>query len=388
MKKYFLFIIFFFNVLAGYSQERQSLKLSHSEVETLFLKNNLQLIAERFNIDIADAAIAQAKLWDNPTLSASNFNLWSTKSQQNEIKDVATSSFIKNTQFSIELSQLIQTANKRNKLVRREKVSKEIAMQEFEDILRGLKAELRKSIYELQYLQTYLSILLNQHQSVNQIVESYEKQVKQGNLAKSELLRLQSSLLELENEINTTQFDLTEQEKNLKILLDIDPLTHVEITGNRDIEKNPTSIILSDLLFTADEIRPDMKRQKLQTQYHQKTLDYEKSLRVPDITLNASYDRYGGVWKDFVGFGVSIDLPLFNRNQGNIRTARMKMEQSIYLAQQQQNTMHHEIAAAYNSYLHAYNFYKRIEDNSLLPELDCMLEIYAKNLLNRNISML
>ncbi|MDR2947739.1 MAG: TolC family protein [Prevotella sp.] len=390
MKKYSLFILLFFNILAGYSQEQQSqsLKLSREEIEVLFLKNNLQLIAEKFNIDIADAAIVQARLWDNPTLSIEGMNLWSTKSQRDEIEDMVTSSFVKNTEFSIELSQLILTANKRGKLIRREKVSKEIARQEFEKILRGLKAELRKSIYETQYLQAYLNILMNQRQSVNQLVESHRKQVLQGNIAKSELLRLQSSLLDLENEINDTQLDLEEQRKTLKILLNIDPFTHIEVADDPDTEKNPDNIILSDLLYIADESRPDMKQYKLQTQYYQRSLDYEKSQRIPNINISASYDRYGGVWKDFVGFGVSIDLPFFNRNQGNIKAAKLSIDQSQYLSQQQHSIIRHEITTAYNSYLHTYNFYKKIENNSLFSELDGMLDVYTKNLQYRNIGML
>jgi cobalt-zinc-cadmium efflux system outer membrane protein len=44
-------------------------------------------------------------------------------------------------------------------LVNREKISKEMAVSEFEEVLRGLKTELRNSIYELEYLQTYKKTL-------------------------------------------------------------------------------------------------------------------------------------------------------------------------------------------------------------------------------------
>jgi len=388
MKKYLLAILLFFNILTNNAQQKEILNLNLEQIESLFLTNNLELIATKYNISIADAAISQAKLWDNPSLSISDVNLWSTKSQRDAISDIASSSFVKNTEFSIELSQLIQTANKRGKLVRREKVSKEIAVQEFEEVLRGLKIELRKTVFEIQYSQFYLKILNNQQKSINQLVESYKKQVQQGNIARNELLRLQSSLLELENEINETQSDLNEQSKTLKILLNIPPLTDIYINDNQETGKAPDSLILSGLLDKAEEQRPDMKMYKLQTQLHQKSLDYEKSLRIPDLTISAAYDRYGGVWKDFIGLGVSIDLPFFNRNQGNIKAAKLNIEQSRYIEQQQQNTIRHEIVAAYNNYIYAYNFYKKINDDSLLPELDSMLEAYTKNLINRNISML
>ncbi|WP_242052464.1 TolC family protein [Dysgonomonas sp. GY75] len=391
MKKYLYLLLLIFSGLSLFAQEDKSIKLTVGEVESLFLSNNLQLIATRFDVDIADAAIAQAKLWDNPNLSVSDVNLWSTRSQRNGESEVIPplfGSFAKNTEFSIELSQLIQTANKRWKLVNREKVSKEIALQEFEEVLRGLKVELRNSVYEIQYSQAYLAILTNQRESLSRLIESHKKQVSQGNIAKNELLRLQSSFLELENEINEVLSDLNEQQKTLKVLLNVDPFTNLEIEEDGIPQKSPDSILLARLMELAEESRPDMKLYKLQTQYHEKSLAYEKSLRVPDLTISANYDRYGGVWKDFIGFGVSVDLPFFNRNQGNIRAARISRDQSLYLARQQQNVIQHEVAASYNNYVYTYAFYKKINDDSLLPELDNMLDTYTKNLQNRNINML
>lgn len=385
MKKLFSILITFILSSNIFAQQQQVLMLNLKQIEKLFLKQNLQLIAERMNVDIADAQISQAKLWDNPELTISSVNLWSTKSQREEME---MNAFPKNTQFSIELSQLIQTANKRNKLINREKASKEITFYNFEEVLRGLKVGLRRSINELIYLQSYTLVLINQEQSLNQLIEVYKRQQAKGNIAKTELLRLQSSLLDLENEINDITKELNEQQKSLKVLLNIDPNIVIYIENANCKTVNPDNIPLAKLLQTATESRPDIKVQQLETQYHEKSLNYEKSLRIPDITLSANFDRYGGLWKDFIGFGVSFDLPVFNRNQGNIKAARISRDQSQYLNQELQNLARHEIAEALLNYTQAFDFYKRINENDLLSELDGMLDIYTKNLLNKNISML
>lgn len=390
MKKY-LFFLFSVLSLSIFGQEIQTVRLSGEQVEAIFLQQNLELIAERMNIDIADADIVQAKLWENPELSISSVNLWSTKNQREGLDEPIPplfGSFARNTQFTVELSQLIQTANKRNKLINREKVSKEIAIQEFEVVLRGLKVELRKSISEILYSQSYLKVLINQEQSLDQLITAYQSQVKQGNISRNELLRLQSSSLELENEINETKEELNEQIKILKTLLNAEPFVVIEIEDTKHNTADPANLSLANLLQTAFESRPDIKRQKLETQYHEKSLSYEKSLRVPDITLNAEYDRFGGVWKDYVGFGVSFSLPFLNRNQGGIKAARVSRDQSQYMVQQQQNIARHEIAEVFSNYTQAYNFYNKISQNDLLAELDSMLDVYTKNLLNKNISML
>lgn len=386
MKKYlFLVIIGFFFIQNAFAQEQQILKLTPEQVETVFLRQNLELIAEQMNIDLADAEIVQAKLWDNPELSISSVNLWSTENQRKELE---MGSFPKNTQFSIALSQLIQTANKRGKLINREKVSREITVREFEEVLRGLKVELRKLIHEMEYLQSYQQILYNQQRSLEQLIAAYSKQMLQGNIAKSELLRLQSSSLELENEKNELQTDLNAQQKELKSLLNVDPFVWIKIEKDSKELINPDHLSLANLLEQATESRPDLKRQQLQVRYYEKALTYEKSQRIPDMTLNADYDRQGGVWKDFVGFGVSFDLPFLNRNQGNIKAAKINRDRSEYLARQQQNKAQHEVVEAFSNYVQAYRFYKKTHENELLTELDSMLDIYTKNLLNKNISML
>ena len=389
MKKSLFTLLGIFFIGSVYTQEQQILSLTSEQIEALFLQQNLQLIAEKMNVDIADAAIAQAKLWDNPELSIGEVGFWSTEKQRKgETVPPLFSSSGQNTQFTVELSQMILTANKRGKRVGMEKTSKEIVIQEFEETLWGLKTELRKLIHELLYLQSYKEVILNQAQSIELLIAAYKKQVEQGNIAKTELLRLQSEYLELENEKNEISISLNEQQKWLKSLLNATPTVTIRIDDDGTVAGESKLLSLQELLQTAIDSRPDVKRSDLQTQYFKKTLSYEKAMRAPDITLNAAYNRYGGEWKNFVGFGLSFDLPLLNRNQGNIRAAKIGIDQSNYLFQQHKNSVQHEVVEAYQNYTQAYDFYQKISQNELLSELDQMLDSYTKNLLNRNVSML
>ena len=366
---YFILLISFpVNIFALSGEE---LKLTGKEIEAIFLKQNLALIAEKMNISIAEAEIMQTKLWANPELSIGDVNLWTGNEKQ----------------FTLELSQLITTAGKRRKEVAVQRASKEIAVQEFGETLRELKTELRKSVNEIVYSQSYETVLAGQVDVLTKLINAYERQVKNGNLSKAELLRLQSSALEVENELYQLRVELNAQLKTLKSLLSLPPATHIIVFSDTD-NKNTILPPLDDLYSLAAENRPDWKLQKLQTNRLAQTLKLEQARRMPDITLSASYDRYAGLWKDYAGFGVSFDLPVFNRNQGNVRAARLAMEQSQYIEQQVQNKVLNEITEAYGNYEQSLKFYRKISDNELLSELDKMLDVYTKNLLNRNISML
>ena len=365
---------------------QDTLKITIEQAEQRFLQKNLQLLAERYNIAMADAAIVQAKVLNNPTVGVGDINFWNANAA-NEL-EVTPNTFGNRIILSVELEQVIRTARKRKKLIDMEKVSKEIAIQEFESFLLSLKTELRTILHETIYLQSYLNIIKTQQESVEKLVEVYKTNLNRGHIAKSELIRLQSSLIELEAETNETQTTLNNQHKELKVLLNIAPGTPISILPTSVTTKNPDEISPDDLLEMAKSFRPEFLLSDLNIQYHEKSLIYEKAQRSPDIALNLGYDRYGGVWKNFFGIGISLDIPMFDRNQGNIKMAQLSIHQANYSAEYQKNMIQQEVIEFYNNYKMNYRFYQKITDHDFSEDLENMFEVYARNLLSRNISML
>jgi len=364
---------------------QDTLKITIEQAEKQFLEKNLQLLAKRYNIAIVDAAIVQAKVLNNPTIGVGDINFWHPNAAE-EI-EVTPATWGNGIIFSVELEQVIRTAKKRKKLMDLEKVSKEIAIQEFELFLLSLKTELRTILYETIYLQSYLGVMKMQEESINYLVEIHKKQASAGNVAKSELIRLQSSLIELEAEANEIQTELNNQHKKLKVLLNIAPGMEITVLPSDITIKSPDEILLVDLFEMAKNSRPEFLLSDLDIKYYEKLLVYEKAQRLPDIALSLNYDRYGGVWKNFVGIGISLDIPIFDRNQGNIKTAKLNIEQSNYNAEHQKNIIQQEIVEFYNNYKMNYRFYRKHTDSDFSEDLDNMFEVYSRNLLSRNISM-
>jgi len=365
---------------------QEKINITIEEAEKQFLEKNLQLLAERCNISIADAAVVQAKVLNNPTLGVGNINFWNPKAAT-EV-EVTPNSFGNRIIFSVELEQMIRTAGKRKKLVNLEKVSKEIAVQEFEAFLLNLKTELKTILHETIYQQSYLNIIKKQQETIDNLVQVYKNQTAHGNIAKSELIRLQSSLIELESEANEIRTELNKQYKDLKILLNIAPEVEILILPASAVVKNPDEIILTDLLEMAKSSRPEFLLSDLNVKYHEKLLVYEKAQRSPDIALSVNYDRYGGVWKNFVGIGISLDIPVFNRNQGNIKLAKLQLEQSNFNADYQKNAILQEVSEIYDNYKMNYLFYNKLMENDFSEDLETMLEVHSRNFLNKNINML
>src|SRR5690606_7079943 len=133
--------------------------------------------------------------------------------------------------------------------------------------------------------------------------------------------------------------------------------------------------------------RPDYKLALLEENYSNKLLAYEKAQRVPDLTFGMNYDRNGNTMLDFVGIGVSFDLPIFNRNKGNIRKAQISIENAKVQKEQTVLTIENEISLSYKSLQQAIDFLNKIETD-YEADLDLLLENYTKNFTSRNVSML
>jgi len=365
---------------------QDKINITIEEAEKQFLEKNLQLLAERCNISIADAAVVQAKVLNNPTIGVGDINFWNPNAAY-EVES-PPNSFGNRIVFSVELEQMIRTAGKRKKLINLEKVSKEIAVQEFESFLLNLKTELKIILHETVYLQSNLNIISKQQKIIDNLVQVYKNQTVLGNIAKSELIRLQSSLIELETEANEIRTELNKQYKDLKILLNFAPETEILVLPTAAVVKSPDEISLADLLEMAKNSRPEFLLSDLGVKYHEKLFVYEKAQRSPDIALSVNYDRYGGVWKNFVGIGISLDIPVFNRNQGNIKMAKYFLEQSNYYAEEQKSRIRQEVVEIYHNYKMNYLFYNKLMENDFSEDLDNMLEVHSRNFLNRNINML
>lgn len=372
-------------------QAQDTIRLSRQESEAVFLSENLSLLAEKLNIPKAEAAVQQAKLWPNPNLTFDQVNLWATDRQTGgqEVSPPLWDGFGKNQQFAFEIEQLIYTAGKRKKMVALEKVSVDQSKQYFEDLLRNLKIEFRSLLTDLQYIQLQQKALENLFVSVQELTNAYERQLNLQNISKSEYARLKAKELELRKEIHDLQKSSSEVQKELKILLHQNPNSVLVITDEgfeREIEESQI-LFATDFMEQAERTRPDLQLAVLEEDYYSKLYDYEKAQRVPDFSLKAAYDRNGSTMLDFIGFGVSIDLPIFNRNQGNIKIAQLGIEQSKIQTQQVRHKIQSEIFRNTQDLLNAIQLRDQIKKDYDLS-LDELLSAHNKNLKNRNISML
>ncbi len=393
MRILFCIIYIFFCIVCGTGKTlaQDTLELSRQECEAIFLKENLLLIAEKLEVPKAEAAVQQARLWPNPNFTLDQVNLWATKGQTGGQEAVPPlfGSFGRNQQFGFEVQQLIQTARKRSKLVAVEQVNADKAVLGFDELLRNLKVELRKNLTNLQYLQFREEIYFNQLASVNQLLKAYQVQADQGYIARSEVIRLKALGLGINRTISEIARQHNEAQKELKLWLRLAPATLIRVK-DAGFVRNIDSLrryTVAEITEQARLSRPDLQIAALGETHARRLIDYEKAKRVPDLALKGTYDRNGNTMLNFFGFGIVMDLPLFDRNQGNIRQAQIHADQSRKLAEYKSSEVENEIALAYSNLLNALQLASKT-DSAYEAALDDMLLAHTRNFTNRNMSML
>ncbi|SEL81334.1 TolC family protein [Parapedobacter koreensis] len=315
-----------------------TLVMSRAEAEAVFLQRNLQLLAGKLEIDEAKAKVIQAKLWPNPTLSIGEVNLWSNAGA--EALGHLFGTWGNHAQVAVDVEQLIQTAGKRKKLIAIEETGAAIAEQDFEDLLRSLKVEFRTELAQLystqQRLGTYQQVL----GQLQRLLDGYGRQVQQGNVSRSEYLRLKASEVALMKTIDDIRRENGEAQRALKTWMGVGQQETLVLAGEA-LPDIPLAAIRALDAGTVQEWAQahsaELTALQLGATYAERELSYERAQRVPDLTLSAGYDRGGNIMRDFIGVGVSVDLPIFHRNQGHIKAAQYRLEQSLLRAEDKKN---------------------------------------------------
>lgn len=379
MKRLFV-ILFIFTICGLLSAQEVSLRLSLRDAERMFLERNLSLIAERYNIDMAQAQVTQARLFDNPVVSL----------EQNVYNRLNGKyfDFGKDGEAGVEIEQVINIAGQRNKRVRLEKVNKEIAEYQFEEVLRTLRSELNQKFVEVYFLTRSIGIYDKETESLEQLLQAIKEQQGKGNVSLMERARLEALLLSLRTERNEVENNLVRQKGELNLLLNLSAGQEVYLLLDDDILKQ---IDLSAVSFANMSsmlaVRPDLKMAHAEVTAAKANLKLQRSMAAPEFSIKGMYDRAGNFINNYFAVGLSLSVPIFNRNQGNIKSAKLDILQNGKEEEYATEKARMELYAAYHQLQKATELYQS-SNNELEHNFNQLIEGINENFRKRNISML
>ena len=377
-----LLIILLFSSVYGFlhAQETTALQLSLKDAEKIFLERNLSLIAERYNIDMAQAQVTQARLFENPVISL----------EQNVYNRLNGKYFDmgKEGEATAEIEQVINLAGQRNKRVRLERVNKEIAEYQFEEVLRTLRSELNRTFVEICFSTRSIGIYDKEIESLGLLMQATKEQQSKGNISLLESSRLESLLLSLRKEKNELENNLIGLHGELNRLLSLPTGQEVTLLLDDEILKqvDAATVSFTDMSRMLS-VRPDLKMAHANVTAAQANLKLQRSLAAPEFSIKGMYDRAGNFIDNYFAIGASISIPIFNRNQGNIKSAKLDIQQNGKEEEYAIEKARMELHAAYIRLQKAVELYRSSNDE-LEHNFGRLIEGVNENFRKRNISML
>jgi cobalt-zinc-cadmium efflux system outer membrane protein len=357
-----------------------TLSLSLDSAEVLFMQKNYQLLAQRYNIDAQKALVVQAKLFPNP-----NFSI-GTPVYQTETRQFFPTG--NNGEITMELSQVITLAGKRNKQIKLAQSNARLSEYQFFDLVRTLRHTLRSDFFNIYYLMQSAQVYNGEIAALQQLSSAFSEQSDKGYIAEKEALRIKAQLYSLQSEYYDLKERINDLQSEMRLLLQVHSvIINPQVNAASFAKLNPEQYPLKALIDSACDVRPDWNMAKLNTDISQLNYRLQKALRVPDLTFQAAYDQQGSYIHNLYTAGFAIDLPVFDRNKGNIKSAKAMVDYSKAMQEAAQAEMEEQIYSA---------LYKALESDKLLKSRDASFESdfrrlqneVLKNYRSRNISLL
>ncbi len=356
---------------------QDSLRVTIADAERQFARKNFYALAAQLNVDVQKAQEIQASLYQNPIVSA----------ELNAIDPENNKKFHNGStgQKVIAIEQLLLLGGKRKNQVALAQLNTRQASLELETLMRNLNYELRQAIYTVYFDLQTVHKYEQQLQQLDTLINIFDVQAKKGNIGLMEVVRLKSAYIKLNNDKAELLQNIQVSQRTLQLLLQTSDFVVPNLSANEweRLEKIPP---VDSLVQLASQKRADIKQADLNRTAADVNLKLQRSLAVPDLQLGAQYDQRGGAFNNQVNLMLAMPLPLWNRNQGNIRSAQTQTQVADLQKQIQVNEVNADVANAWHNMRRSIQEYEKIKQ---VYDADFIIVVngITENFRKRNISI-
>ncbi len=290
------------------------------------LAANPGLQAARYGAAATEGAIVQSKARPNPELAFT---------QEDTRSDTRSSTF--------QINQLIELGGKREARMRMAEGEKAAAQASVFETQAALRYQLVTYFNELLLLQQRVQFASKTHALTVLATDAAEKRVQAGKVPPLEASRAQVAQANAALELQQAESLIVVAQQNLASLWGGSAAEVGVASGDFYVtEEAPTADQLESLLEEA----PAMLLARQTLEQSRAASELERARRVQDPTVSVGVKRAREVGRNQVVLGVSIPLPLFDRNAGNQLQALRKVDQAEQKLQEQRLQLQAQVFSA------------------------------------------
>ncbi len=323
------------------------------------VENNLGLLAERYNVSIAEARIITARLRPNPVLTVDGDYL-----------DVLGTGFDKENQagpseFSMRTDFILERGGKRERRIEVAENARAVAQLQLLNTTRTLLMDVQSAFIDVLLAKESLTLARENLKAFESIVEVNSSRVRSGDLAKVELVRSQLAALQFHNAVRQAESKLRVASNRLQSLMGRKSLSpNFDVAG--DLRRETGPITVEEVRARALQLRPDLQALSRDQARSQADLRLQIAQGKVDYTVGTQYHRqFANAQGNSLGIFFSAALPVFNRNQGEIERARREEQQIQARIRALQKDINTEVQNAYQQYSTAKDLLESFEKDML-----------------------
>ncbi|MEP6848414.1 MAG: TolC family protein [Acidobacteriota bacterium] len=295
----------------------QKRSITISDAVTIFLQQNLQLVAAKYDVATADAEKLTAKLRPNPQASVT-------------FADVPLDfrrNFVKPHTFDYSISQTLEMGGKRQKRIDAANATSEVAKAQFQTAVWQMTNDLKKKFYAVLLAESLLNLANENQKTFAEIVAHTTEVFQSGEISGLDLQRLEVEKFKFDTDLANSERDYELALRDLRVALGGDyRVMNVDVAGSMDYYKT-YDFSPSDLRDKALAARPDLKASQLNEKAADAAIRLQEAQKVPDITVGAGVEQVPAEGNTY-NVGVSIPIPLTDRNQGERAKALIQKQKA------------------------------------------------------------
>ncbi|KRP62542.1 TolC family protein [Pseudomonas trivialis] len=270
--------------------------------------NNPDLAAEQWEIEIAQGGLQQAGLIPNPVAS------WDAEDTRRNSRTT-----------TVKLSQTLELGGKRRARIDLATQAQVAAALTLEQQRNSLRADVIDSYYGSLRAQERLALAQRSLALAERGLVIADARVSAGKSSPVQATRARVQLSEIRLELNRAQAGVADAYRRLAASTGSAAPDFDAVAAQKQSAPSPPP---GAQLLARVEQTTELRLAELRIRQGEASVNLEKAQRIPDldVSIGSQYDASTRERTNLVG--VSMPLPLFNRNQGNVLAANRRADQA------------------------------------------------------------
>jgi len=317
-----------------------AMKIDLEQAIQLAIQHNHALQAARTQIEQSQAQEITAAIRPNPVFTYDDLFVPLNPSQFN------STNLNTITEFDVGLGYTWERGHKRPARIQAARDQTAVTQSQVADNERALTFNVAQQFIGVLLAKSNLDFARQDLSSFQQTVDISQARYKAGDISEGDLLKITLQLLQFQTDVSAAQLNLVQAEASLRGFLGYDTVPqNYDVAG--DLAYAPLHGNREDLEAVALGLRPDLKAaiQGVTAAQSQHQLAVANGKR--DVTTTLDYTHVSAI--NSLSFIFNVEIPIFDRNQGEIARTKYAITQSQENKTAAQETVYTDVITAYEA---------------------------------------